>query len=168
MGYWSTIYSLPYCQKGVEKSLIHWLKSLITPESKNSSSLSSLSLHLYCLRWFDVVFIYLTLEFSLSGYVYWALVQSPLRLCSVLYQCPGCKRGSLQSDHLVPVCEREPSYWLLRGHAQCSRSWFTGRQLMYTGFSLNRFRTNFGEKLSIRDLYILRRGRLRVRDFLRS
>ena len=144
MGYRSTIYSLPHCQKGVKKSLTHWLKSLITPESKNSSNLSSLSLHLYCLRWIDVVFIFLTLEFSLSGYVYWALVQSPLRLFSVLYQCPGCKRGSLQSDHLVPVCEREPRNWLLCGHAQCSRSWFTGRQLIDTGFLVNRFRTSFG------------------------
>ena len=144
MGYWSTIYSLPHCQKGVKKSLTHWLKSLITPESKNSSNLSSLSLHLYCLRWIDVVFIFLTLEFSLLGYVYWGLVQSPLCLCSVLYQCPGCQRGSLQSVHLVPVCEREPRNWLLRGHAQCSRSWFTGRQLIDTGFLVNRFRTSFG------------------------
>ena len=85
-----------------------------------------------------------TLEFSVLGHVYRVIVQSALRLYSVLNQCPGCKRGSLQSDHLVPVCEREPRNWLLRGHAQCSRSRFTGRQLIDTGFLVNRFRTSFG------------------------
>ena len=141
MGYWSTIHSLPHCQKGVEKSLTHWLKSLITPESKNSSNLSSLSVHLLLYRmnrW--GLHSPDTLEFFLLGYMYWALVQPPLRLFSVLYQCPGCKWSSLQSDLLVPVCEREPRNWVLRGHAQSSRPWFTGRQLMYTGFLLIRFR----------------------------
>ena len=86
MGYWSlTIYSLPHYQKGVEKSLTHWLISLSTSESKNSSNLSSLSLHLYCMRWIDGAFIVLTGLNFLSQVTCTELLSNPLSVSAVFF-----------------------------------------------------------------------------------
>ena len=85
MGYWRTIYSLPLCQKGMKKSLTHWLKSLITAESKNSSHLSSLSLHLYCIGWIDGVFIVLTRLNFLSQVTCTELLSNPLSVSAVFF-----------------------------------------------------------------------------------
>ena len=85
MGYWRTIYSLPHCQKGMKKSLAHWLKPLITAESKNSSNLSSLSLYLYCIGWIDGVLIVLTRLNFLSQVTCTELLSNPLSVSAVFF-----------------------------------------------------------------------------------